>query len=122
MDVLIGVGGSELSYLALEKTIERGREAGDSLTVVVFDSEEVPASTDAVVAEVHERLEGTDFQAEVRRLEGDAGAALVDVADREGFDRIVLGSGRRSTLGKVQLGTVAEFVLLNAQTPVTLVR
>jgi nucleotide-binding universal stress UspA family protein len=122
MDVLIGLGGSELSYLALEKTIERGREAGDSLTVVVFDSEEVPASTDAVVAEVHERLVGTDFQAEVRRLEGDAGAALVDVADREGFDRIVLGSGRRSTLGKVQLGTVAEFVLLNAQTPVTLVR
>jgi len=38
------------------------------------------------------------------------------------FDRIVLGSGERSTLGKIQLGSIAEFGLLNAQTPGTLIR
>ena len=43
-------------------------------------------------------------------------------AERDGFDRIVLGGGERSTLGKIQLGSIVEFVLLNAQTPVTLVR
>jgi len=46
----------------------------------------------------------------------------VTIANQESFDRIVLGSGERSPLGKIQLGSVAEFVLLNAQTSVTLVR
>lgn len=122
MHVLLGVGGSDLSYLALEKTIERAMEAGDDLTVAIFASEEVDEDPEGVEAAVRERLEDAEFAAEVRHIEGDPGSQLVDLADREGFDSIVLGSGKRSTLGKIQLGSVAEFVLLNAHTPVTLVR
>ncbi len=46
----------------------------------------------------------------------------MNIAESEEFDRIVLGGGGRSPLGKIQLGPIVEFVLLNAQTPVTLIR
>ncbi|ACV46358.1 MULTISPECIES: universal stress protein [Halomicrobium] len=122
MHVLLGVGGSDLSYQALDETIERAREAGDEVTVAVFDGHETDAGGDEVQERVRERLDETGFEAEIRLLSGDPGSRLVDVAESEGFDRIVLGSGERSTLGKIQLGSIAEFVLLNAQTPVTLIR
>jgi len=122
MHVLLGVGGSELSYQALDETIERAREAGDDLTVAIFDNEEMDTDGGAVEGRVRETLDAADFDATIRHIEGDPGSRLVDIAESEGFDRIVLGSGERSTLGKIQLGSIAEFVLLNAQTPVTLIR
>jgi len=123
MDILLGVGGSELSYQALEETIDRAQAAGDNLTVAVFDNEEVSADADEIQARVEETLAETDFDATIRRLEGDSpGSELVSLAEGEAFDRIVLGGGERSTLGKIQLGSIVEFVLLNSQTPVTLIR
>ncbi len=122
MKVLLGVGGSRLSYEALETSIDRAREAGDDLTVAVFANEEVDADDDEVEQRVREILDEADFEATIRHLDGEPGPQLVEIAGREDYDRIVLGSGQRSTLGKIQLGSIAEFVLLNAQTPVTLVR
>lgn len=122
MNVLLGVGGSELSVRALETTIERATEAGDRLTVAVYENERRDRRIDAVEAQVEDALADVDFEAEVRRIEGEPGPALVEIADDEGFDRIVVGSGQQSPLGKIQLGSTAEFVLLNAQVPVTLVR
>ena len=122
MHVLLGVGGSELSYQALDETIERAREAGDEVTVAVFDDEETNTDGPAIEDRVRQTLSETDFEAEIRQISGNPGSRLVDIAESEGFDRIVLGSGERSTLGKIQLGSIAEFVLLNAQTPVTLIR
>lgn len=122
MQVLLGVGGSSLSYRALEETIERAAEAGDDLTVAVFGNEEVDVTQEEVEQRVRETLSEAEFSAEIRHIEGNPGAELVEIANSESYDRIVLGSGKRSPLGKIQLGSVAEFVLLNAQTPVTLVR
>jgi len=123
MDILLGVGGSELSYQALEETLDRAQATGDNLTVAIFDNEEVSADADEIRDRVEETLAETDFDAAIRRLEGDSpGSELVSLAEREEFDRIVLGGGERSTLGKIQLGAIVEFVLLNSQTPVTLIR
>jgi len=123
MDILLGVGGSELSYHALEETVERAKETGDTLTVAIFDNEEVGTDADTVRKQVEETLDNAGFEASIRRLEGGSpGSQIVELAESEGFDRIVLGGGERSTLGKIQLGSIVEFVLLNAQTPVTLIR
>ena len=122
MKLLLGVGGSEDSLRALDRAIERAREAGDDLTVAVVDNPESPADVDDVESEVRERLAATGFDAEVRRLEGDPGSQLVRLSEREAFDRIVLGGGETSPLGKVRLGSIAEFVILNAGVSVTLVR
>ena len=123
MDILLGVGGSELSYHALEETIDRAHATGDQVTVAVFNNEEISADMDDVQARVEETLAEADFEAEIRHLEGNSpGSELVSLAENETFDRIVLGGGERSTLGKIQLGSIVEFVLLNSQTPVTLIR
>ena len=78
------------------------------------------------VEEIRDRVEAAlsaaSFDAEVRTLAGHPGSQLLELAEREGYDRIVLGGGETSPLGKVELGSIAEFVLLNAKTTVTLVR
>jgi nucleotide-binding universal stress UspA family protein len=123
MDILLGVGGSELSYQALEETIERTQETGDDVTVAIFHNEEVSSETDEIRDRVEEMLDSAGFEASIRELEGDSpGSEIISLAESDGFDRIVLGGGERSTLGKIQLGSIVEFVLLNAQTPVTLIR
>lgn len=122
MHVLLGIGGSEDSIRALDRTIERSLEAGDELLVAVLDNPDSEPSQSAVAERARERLAEAGLDAEVRTLEGSPGSALVDLAEAEGFDRIALGGGETSPLGKIQLGSIAEFVLLNASVSVTLVR
>jgi len=121
MRILLGVGGSDHSQRALEETIERVRETGDELTVAIFHSEEVDATLTDVETQVKERLDAAGVEADIRRIEGHPGGELVQMADTE-FDRLIIGGGTRSPLGKIQLGSIAEFVVLNAETPVTLIR
>lgn len=122
MDLLLGIGDSEDSFRALEETIERAREAGDTLTIAIVEDSDSETGTGDVESRVDEALAEASVEAEVRTLTGHPGSQLLELAEREGYDRIVLGGGETSPLGKVQLGSVAEFVLLNARTTVTLVR
>lgn len=122
MRVLLGIGGSEDSFRALERTIERTLEAGDDLTIAVVENPESDLSVEATRDRVETVLEEVEIEAAVLTLEGHAGSRLVEVAESERFDCIVLGGGETSPLGKVTLGSIAEFVLLNATTSVTLVR
>jgi len=121
MKVLLGTGGSPDGLDALSETVERAREAGDDLTVAVLDTSS-EYDPDEVDRRVRERLADLDYDADVHRISGHPGSQLVELAAGEDFDRIVLGGGQRSPLGKIELGEVAEFVLLNADRSVTLVR
>lgn len=121
MNVLLGVGGDDRSFRALAETVQRARAAGDDLTVAVYGDADGLSLSD-VEAQVRERLGELEFDASVRRLDGDPGSSLVALAEDEAFDRIALAGGHRSPLGKIQLDPVSEFVLLNASTTVTLVR
>lgn len=122
MRVLLGIGGSEDSFRALERTLERAAEAGDDLTVAVVENPDSEMAVEAVRDRVEALLGEAAVDAEVITLEGHAGSRLIEVAEQEGFDRLVLGGGKTSPLGKVTLGEIAEFVVLNANTSVTLVR
>lgn len=122
MKVLLGIGGSDDSYRALEEAVARASEAGDDLTVAVLENPESTPTVEEVRRRVEELLDDVGSRAEVRTLSGHPGSQLLEVAESEGFDRIVLGGGETSPLGKVQLGGIAEFVLLNARTTVTLIR
>ena len=122
MDVLLGIGGSDDSLRALERTVERAQAAGDDLTIAILENPESDRGPDAIESEVREVLDRTGVAAEVRRVSGDPGSRLVDLAEREGFDQVVLGGGQRSPMGKIQVGSIAEFVLLNSPVTVTLVR
>lgn len=122
MRVLLGIGGSDDSFTALEATVERARTAGDDLSIAVVDNPSTDRSYADIEAQILSVLDEAGVEADVRRVEGDAGSQLVQIAESEGFDRIALGGGQTSPMGKITLGQIAEFVLLNSPVTVTLVR
>ncbi len=53
---------------------------------------------------------------------GDPGRTIVDVADKEGYDMIVLGTHGRTGLSHLLMGSVAERVVRHSSRPVLTVR
>ena len=122
MRILLGIGGADDSLQALARTVERAVEAGDELTVAIIEEGDTGRSVEEIESAVTETLEESGVDAEIRHVADDPGSKLVDIAESEGYDRIVLGGGTTSPMGKIQLGSTAEFVLLNSHVSVTLVR
>jgi len=122
MKKLLAVDGSEHAQQALRETIERVAETGDDLDVAIYAPENTGRTLADVRGEVDAILAATDLDVGIRRLEGHVGSELVEMADSEGYDRLLIGVRTTTPLGKIHLGTVAEFVVLNAETTVTLVR
>lgn len=122
MNVLVGLGGSDESIKTLRQTIDRSNEAGDELTIAVLEKPESKRSQEEMCEEATALLEEAGVDAELVTLEGDPGSSLVDYAEQGEFDQLVIGGGTLSPMGKIQLGPIAEFVLLNAPTTVKLVR
>ncbi|SDF41836.1 universal stress protein [Halorientalis regularis] len=122
MKVLLGIGGSDGSFEALADTVTRAEEAGDEVTVAIVDRDDIALTPDEIETEVREQLAETGMDPEIRQLSGHPGSRLVEVAEQEQFDRLVVAGGERSPLGKINFDETLEFVLLNAETTVTLVR
>ncbi len=122
MKVLLGIGGADDSLQALHRTVDRVQEVGDELTVAIVNNPESQRSMDEIEHAVRDVLGDTQCSADIRRVEGDPGSRLVEIAAKEDFDEIVLGGGQQSPMGKIRLGPIAEFVLLNSHVTVTLVR
>ncbi|ELZ33956.1 universal stress family protein [Halogeometricum pallidum JCM 14848] len=122
MKVLLGVGGSEDSIRAVERTVSRAAAAGDELTVAIVENDDADRTREEVEARVEEILADAGVEAEIRHLEGDPGSRLVDTAEEEDFEQIVIGGGQTSPMGKINLGSISEFVLLNSHVTVSLVR
>lgn len=122
MKTLLGIGGSEDSLYALQEAIDRSKRAGDDLTIAIVENPGASLTESEIRDRVLEALDVADFEADLLSLSGHPGSQLLELAERDSFDRIVLGGGETSPLGKIQLGEIAEFVVLNARTTVTLIR
>lgn len=120
MKLLVGIERSDRTFRVLETAVERAQR-DNSLTVAIVETENGP-SLERLEQEVSEHLSDLSFDAEVRSFSGHAGSQLVDFAEDEGFDRLILDGGQQSPLGKIQIDDVAEFAILNATMTVTLVR
>lgn len=122
MKLLLGIGGSDDSIRALERAVGRAAETDDDLTVAILQNPATEVDPSEIEARAQAVLDEAGVEAPIRHLDGDPGSGLVDLAEREGYDRIVLGGGETSPMGKIKLGSIAEFVLLNSHVSVTLVR
>jgi nucleotide-binding universal stress UspA family protein len=120
MRVLVAVDGRDHAMSALDRTIRRAREAGDEVTVGAYTAE--GHSLEEVEQRVRDRLDAQSFDASIELIDTQPGSGLVELAEEGSFDQIVLPGGHRSPLGKIQLDSTTEFVLLNARTTVTLIR
>ena len=137
--VLVAVDGSEQAEAAAAYAIETFPDASHTLLNVVnlgFDhdhvdvegtyldeirtahetrAEEILESAAAVAAE-----RGGDV--ETATAYGTPAAEIVDYADDEGYDQIVMGSHGRSLAARLLIGSVAERVARDSPRTVTLVR
>lgn len=120
MNVLVGVGSPNDSPAAIKRAIRRATQVGDELTVAICNPE--TATDESLEAAVTATLNDHDITASTRHVESQPGSKLVDIAESEGFDEIVLASDQTSPMGKITVDKTVEFVVLNAHTTVTLVR
>jgi len=122
MKVLLGIDGTGGSVDAIDRTVGRAAEAGDDLTVALVDAEASDVGLDDLADRVESAVSEADLSVEVRHEAGNPGSVLVEIAETEDFDEIVLAGGTTSPMGKINLNKTAEFVLLNSHVTVTLVR
>ena len=119
MRVLVGINDTSHGIKALESTVERAKQTGDELTVAVYATDN---SLEETASAVRDRIQTLDFDCDIEQIETDPGSRLVELAEREGYDQIVLSGGERSPLGKIKLDDIHEFVLMNSRTTVKLIR
>lgn len=128
--ILCPVDFSDESRKALEMGAALARESGAEL--ILLHSLDTPAAytgdtyydlREALKPEAQASLDGVvipEPPSAVRRLlvEGDAGAAILDVARDEEVDMIVLSTHGRSGVSRLLMGSVAEYVVRHATCPV----
>lgn len=130
MKVLLGIGGSDDSLQALRGVVARAETAGDDLTVAIVENpraETTPTDIETRVRSVvsDSALSIADESGDgvvIKHISGEPGPRLVELAEREDFDQLVLGGGKRSPMGKIAVGQIAEYVLVNARVTVKLIR
>lgn len=81
------------------------------------DDDALPTSVETAV----DILEGGGLEWTVRTAAGDPAETILEAAAEYDSDRIVLGVRRRSPVGKVLFGSVAQAVILDSDRPVTVV-
>lgn len=83
----------------------------------LFEDYERPASVD----EISELFDENEIEWTFRSEHGEPAETILQVAEEEDVDSIVMASGKRSPVGKVLFGSVTQGVLLDAKRPVTVV-
>jgi nucleotide-binding universal stress UspA family protein len=132
--VLLATDLSDASEAATERAIEVAQGLGaDLLVVSVIDPkarraggdlrvDQVRRIQEARIADVVERARRRRIGTEFLIWTGDAGESIVDAAEAERADLVVVGSRGRGSLGRAILGSVSDHVVRHAPCPVMVVR
>jgi nucleotide-binding universal stress UspA family protein len=77
---------------------------------------------ESAVARVVEGARHVGVAAQSLIWQGEPGASIVEAADAEGADVIVVGSHHRNAVGRLLLGSVSAYVVDHGRRPVVVVR
>ncbi|WP_254839321.1 universal stress protein [Natronomonas marina] len=137
MKILVPIDGSGPADVALEYALEQfGDEAITALYVIdPVDGATTwgPGSADdwlstaqeeaeAVLEEATEGATADGYDIETDSTVGRPARTIVEYADENGFDHVVVGSHGREGISRVLLGSVAETVVRRSSVPVTVAR
>ncbi|MBY6351530.1 universal stress protein [Rhodococcoides corynebacterioides] len=124
MTVAVAMNSTPEGREALVKGSAEAQLRGDALVVLsVLDTDEVTAADrEAVDGRVREVLGDGQFTARVEPDGGDEAGAIVDLAAEVGATLVVIGSKRRSAVGKFLMGSTVQRVLLDCPVPVMVVK
>ncbi len=128
MKIVVGFDGSESAREAVNVAIERVKNFGGRL--VVLSSMEKGTDNEQI-SKVTRSLEwagnlgedaGIDCQSQLLIRGFSPGEDIVKFAKDHDIDEIVVGIKRRSKVGKLLMGSTAQYVILNAHCPVLTVK
>lgn len=128
--ILVPVDFSSCSRAALDFALAVGASLGASLEVMhVWQPEDAPVEGPSANAALEQELQrfaavSPGFSPAIRvRIEGgDARQTIVTIAEKEGFDLVVLGTHGRTGRARSLAGSVAESVVRTSSCPVLTVR
>jgi len=134
--ILLPTDGSRGNSRAVEQAIGLAVQS-DARLHVLFVVEDLPYAPEMMDGQVEARLReiGEEAISDIRQRADDAGVSvetaledgtphqsILEYADEEGMDLIVMGTHGRSGLDRYLLGSVTERVVRGADTPVLTVR
>jgi nucleotide-binding universal stress UspA family protein len=134
--ILVPLDGSVLAEAAIWTAVDLAEKEGATIILLRAAEAHAMPGADAVEAQVIAIREAEEYlTAAVRRLKdrgcrhvqshvwyGPAAAAIVEAANAQKADIIVMSTHGRTGLGRLILGSVAESVLRGTTTPILIVR
>ncbi|MCC7367381.1 MAG: universal stress protein [Chloroflexi bacterium] len=133
-NILLPLDGSPLAELAISYATILARRAGADIVLVQAVQAHTPPGVDQTDAElevmgraqaylqmVTARLEAEHVRSSAHVYYDDAAHAILDAAERQSADLIVMSTHGRTGIGRMLYGSVADLVLRHATVPVVLV-
>lgn len=126
--IVVGYIPTPEGEAALERGIKEANAHQSRLLAVniihddgsTIDERYVPEN---VTAKIRTRLENSGAEFEIVKTNAqDVAEALLEVADKNDAETIVLGLRKRSRVSKLILGSIAQRILMDAETSVLVVR
>lgn len=130
MKILVGVDGSNHSYEALKYAIGEAKLKNAELTAVLSlveaKTREEAQQHQNTIKQARELMHGAGMEPDARFLvrAGTISPAedIIQFAEENGYDQIIVGSHGRTGISRILLGSVAEEVVRKARCPVTVFR
>ncbi len=130
MNMLVGFDNTDISRAALNLAIDRARRMGAHLKIVtsmmegtdheVKDITQAETKLDSAKKKAADAGVDCDVHLLIRGMS--PGEDLVNYAKENDIEEIVVGIKRRSKVGKLLMGSTAQYVILNAPCPVLTIR
>ncbi|WP_159614696.1 universal stress protein [Glutamicibacter sp. JC586] len=124
MTIVVGYIPSEEGEVALSRAIEEAKQKNSRLIVVNSSKGDQLVDDRLIDAKQHHELEarltqtGLDFWIQRQSQGIDAADQILQVAEAQRAELIVIGLRKRTAMGKFIMGSVAQRVLLQAGCPV----
>ena len=130
MKILVGYEESRVAEAALKLAINHAKAYGGELSIVTcleqshdLQREDIEAVEDKL-EKLKLSIKDDDFQCETHTVVSllTPGEALIEFAQDNDIDEIVIGVKKRSKVGKLVFGSNAQYVILEASCPVVTVK
>ena len=131
MNILVGYDGSNAAKDALKLAKNRAKAFGAKIRVVKsvtrhhpLDFSLIQVAEENLEREIRNQFNGdiTNYETHLLVSSSSTGQNLVQIAEQEKIDEIIIGVRRRSKVGKLLLGSTAQYVILHAPCPVITVK
>ena len=131
MNILVAYDGSNAAKDALKLAQNHAKSFGGKIKVVKsitrnhpLDHSLIQAAEEELEREIRNQLNGNKANYETRLVVSSrsTGKNIIWVTELAKIDEIIIGAGKRSRVGKLLLGSSAQYVILNAPCPVITIK